>query len=85
MPKAASPTDLLDEIAAHAARARGPACSISILRSQLDPPTVAQLDEAMGNPAFTAVAIATVLKQRGFPVALESLRRHRKRQCRCDL
>jgi hypothetical protein len=49
-----------------------------------DPETADLLTRALANPYAGIRAISEALAERGHPVTMASLRRHRRRECRCD-
>jgi UDP:flavonoid glycosyltransferase YjiC (YdhE family) len=49
-----------------------------------DPETADLLSRALANPYAGNRAIAEALDERGHTVTMASLRRHRRRECRCD-
>lgn len=59
-------------------------CSISImLNAMSDDSDRAAVTHALTNDAVRASSLARVLRNHGYSVSEQSIRRHRKRDCRC--
>ena len=63
---------------------KGPPCSVAHTLAVADPETADLLTRALANPYAGIRAISEALAERGHPVTMASLRRHRRRECRCD-
>ena len=73
---------LLEEIAA-ATRAVGGVCTVGTILAGLSPEDRADLESALADPAFLGRAIVRVLHARGAKLSDETLRRHRRGDCKC--
>lgn len=74
---------MFDEIKAEAVM-KGPSCSIGLIVQQMTPEERADFDLACADPLIVTTVITRVLARRGYKVKTESLRRHRKKECRCE-
>lgn len=74
---------ILDDIQAEAVGVKRP-CKVALIADQLQDGDGAELREAVMNPDIPFMAIARVLKQRGFDVSDVTIRRHRIKGCSCE-
>lgn len=63
---------------------QGPACGIAVLFASVDDTYRAEVQDMLAAHGLQATSIAAVLKEDGHTIGADSIRRHRKRQCRCD-
>lgn len=63
---------------------KGPPCSISLLLEQMTKEERRDFDLACSDWTIPGTVIAKVLQRKGYPVKAEALRRHRKKECRCE-
>jgi IS30 family transposase len=76
---------LADLLEAEGPGDRSPAiCRVSIVRAQLSPEDRAALDRVLADQRWTAARIAEVLGRYGYEMSAESMRRHRRGDCRCS-
>ena len=66
-----------------AGRPQGPRCSVAVIRDDLPPDDARDLIAAMADPTVHATTIAAVLKERGYQIRGDTIRRHIKHECNC--
>lgn len=74
---------LMDEIQANRKRT-GTECSVSVVAADLAPSDRADLHAALADPSVSVAAISRALKGRGVRLGVNSLGRHRRRDCHCE-
>lgn len=62
---------------------KGPSCSISVIRAQLDDEDRAALDAAMARTGTPSSVIARALRANGHDVQHQTVQRHRRGECKC--
>lgn len=65
-----------------AAASKGPRCSMCQLAERLDVADRMALDAALADDAILTTVIARALKRDGHDVSTETVRRHRKGECK---
>ncbi len=66
-------------------RAKGPQCSVGILRSTLEPEQISELDGIMLTRYYTAGAISLAIEETyGQTIRPFSVQRHRRGDCICE-
>ena len=65
-------------------RRKGPPCSISVILAALDKDDRTALVEALTDATIEHTAIRRVLADNGFRVNINTVQRHRRRECLCD-
>lgn len=73
---------LAASLAANKRTLKGPICTVCTLIAGMAPEDVTALQEAFNDPAFTSAAIHRALKAEGHEVSINTLLRHRKKECR---
>jgi hypothetical protein len=63
---------------------KGPPCSISLILEEMTDADRSDFALACEDWTIPGTVIAKVLQRKGFSVKAESLRRHRKGECRCE-
>lgn len=74
---------LFDEMK-HEAVMKGPPCSVKVIIEQMTDEEQTEFAMACADWTIPGTVIAKVLQRKGFNVKAESLRRHRKGECRCE-
>lgn len=74
---------ILDEARAEAI-IKGPPCTVGLAVAQMSDEDKADFLEACNDIAIAGTVISRVLARRGYDVRPEALRRHRKKECRCE-
>lgn len=72
-----------DELAAINIDRRGPRCTIATIQAAMDPTDAREMEEALQTAAVPDSAVREVLRARGIDVTINTLGRHRRRQCSC--
>jgi hypothetical protein len=68
-----------------ASQVRGPTCRTATWLATLSKKDRAEVDEALGHPDLQHAALARAIKVRWLEApSLDSISRHRKRECACD-
>ena len=76
---------LRDRLAAETAKPTfAPRCAMAKLFTQLSKDDRAALDEALADVNIRHSSIEAALRESGFPVARDSVSRHRRGVCRCE-
>ena len=63
---------------------KGPPCSVGVILGQMSKDQVKDFQLACQDHTIAGTVIARVLQRHGFDIKAESLRRHRKGECRCE-
>lgn len=72
-----------DEVAACSPEQRGPNCTIAIIQATMDPTDAAEFEAALQTRAIPDSQVREALNRRGIDVTINTLGRHRRRQCKC--
>lgn len=72
-----------DEVAACAVEQRGPNCTIANIQAAMDPTDAAEFEAALQARDIPDSQVRAALKLRGIDVTINTLGRHRRRQCKC--
>lgn len=73
---------LLDEFKNEPSRT-GVLCRVEIVRGQVDPADLTDLDDALNDRTITAAAIERVLHRKGIRLQANTITRHRRKECNC--
>lgn len=63
---------------------KGPPCSVSLMLQEMTDSDRSEFLMACADLSIPGTIIAKVLSRKGFDIKAESLRRHRKGDCRCE-
>lgn len=63
---------------------KGPPCSVRHALDSADADTADLLTKALANPYAGSTSIRDALTERGLNVPITAIRRHRRRECRCE-
>jgi hypothetical protein len=74
---------LLDDMRAEKI-VKGPPCSVGIMLESMTAQEQEEFASACADSTIASSVIARVLARRGHEVRKESIRRHRKGECRCE-
>lgn len=76
---------LLGEVqAVKASRVKGKPCRVRVISADLEPQEVKDLDDLMADTEnYEGAVIAEALRNRGYEIDDEALRRHRRGACGC--
>ena len=62
---------------------KGPGCTISMTYDKLTEVDAAAFLAAIVNPEWPVMGILTAMDAEGFPISESTLRRHRRKRCKC--
>lgn len=72
-----------DEVEACVVARSGPTCSVALLKAAMSPGDAADLEDCLNDPAVPDSAVREALHKRSIDVKINTLGRHRRRQCSC--
>ena len=79
----AQPPSFADALA-DARRGAGGTCGMKLLYAKMPADLAAQVQDAMAEPAYTNPQIRRAIQSFGYEIPLNTVERHRRKECRCD-